>query len=130
MPSITRLNTIVKALLVPMTVVVAMGVAQPIALGEELTDEKIVQYGCSGEFDYREMTVLFFDSSPAEVVLRWRMNGADRGGIRLLRQRSAAGVRYTDGSQSFWVKGKSATYQRVMAKGAVPYKCTVLKQGS
>ena len=130
MPSITRLNAIVKALVVPMMVALSMGVAQPIALGEGLTDEKIVSYGCSGEFDYREITALFFDSSPAEVVLRWHLSDADQGGIRLLRQRSATGVLYTDGTYSFWVKGRSAIYQLVMAKGAVPYKCTVLKKGS
>jgi membrane-bound inhibitor of C-type lysozyme len=34
------------------------------------------------------------------------------GAVRLLQQRSGSGARYGDGSQTFWVKGDTATYQR------------------
>lgn len=91
-----------------------------VGLAEEVLDERRVRYGCHGEFDYREITALFFNQTPAEVILLW---GDSQGGVRLLQQRSASGARYSDGVESFWIKGDTATYKR----GGL-YQCKVIKR--
>jgi membrane-bound inhibitor of C-type lysozyme len=67
-------------------------------------------YLCKGRFDASEITAFFFNDTPSAVVL---LEG--EGATRLPRTVSASGVRYSDGEQSFWVKGDRASWQRGQA---------------
>lgn len=90
-----------------------------ISRAEELPRQLKVRYGCHGALDYRELTALFFNQAPAEVVLLF--NDGQAGAVRLLQQRSASGARYGDGVESFWIKGDTATYKR-----GGGYQCKVI----
>lgn len=67
-----------------------------------------VRYLCTGRFDATEVTALFFNSSPSEVIL---LSGSD-GAARLPQQRSGSGARYAQGDETFWIKGEQASWQR------------------
>ena len=74
-------------------------------------------YLCRGRFDAVQLTALFFNAEPREVVL---LQGEQA--IRLPQQLTADGARYASGDQSFWLKGDRATWQ----VGKAPaYACTV-----
>jgi membrane-bound inhibitor of C-type lysozyme len=64
-------------------------------------------YLCRGRFDASEITAFFFNGTPSAVVL---LEG--EGATRLPQTVSASGARYSDGDQSFWVKGDRASWQR------------------
>ena len=63
-------------------------------------------YRCRGRFDAVDLTALFFNRSPAQVVLL-----VGQTATRLPQQLSADGGRYAAGDQQFWVKGDRATWQ-------------------
>ncbi len=63
-------------------------------------------YLCRGRFDAVELTALFFNRDPAEVILL-----VGEAATRLPRQRSASGSRYGAGSQEFWIKGEQASWR-------------------
>ena len=67
-------------------------------------------YLCKGRFDASELTVFFFKGTPSAVVL---LEG--EGATRLPQTVSASGARYSDGEQSFWVKGDRASWQQGQA---------------
>jgi membrane-bound inhibitor of C-type lysozyme len=67
-------------------------------------------YLCKGRFDASELTVFFFNGTPSAVVL---LEG--EGATRLPQTVSASGARYSDGEQSFWVKGDRASWQQGQA---------------
>ncbi len=67
-------------------------------------------YLCKGRFDASEITAFFFNDTPSAVVL---LEG--EGATRLPQTVSASGARYSDGDQSFWVKGDRASWQRGQA---------------
>jgi membrane-bound inhibitor of C-type lysozyme len=66
------------------------------------------RYVCKGEFDATEVTALFFNGRPSEVVLLTGSAGASR----LLQGPSGSGARYSQGSEVSWVKGDQASWQR------------------
>jgi membrane-bound inhibitor of C-type lysozyme len=63
------------------------------------------RYLCQGRFEAVQLTALFFNAQPREVVL---LQGEQA--IRLPSQSSASGALYGAGAQSFWVKGDRATW--------------------
>ncbi|MFM7454770.1 MAG: MliC family protein [Cyanobium sp.] len=67
-------------------------------------------YLCQGRFDASAVTAFFFNGTPSAVVL---LEG--EGATRLPRAVSASGARYSDGEQSFWVKGDRASWQQGQA---------------
>ncbi len=67
-----------------------------------------VRYLCKGQFDAAEVTALFFNGRPSEVVL---LTGSE-GASRLLQGASGSGARYSQGDEVFWIKGDRATWQR------------------
>lgn len=67
-------------------------------------------YLCKGRFDASAVTAFFFNDSPRAVVL---LEG--EGATRLPQAVSASGARYSDGAQSFWVKGERASWQQGQA---------------
>lgn len=80
------------------------------ALAEDLPREQRVDYSCHGPSGHRAITALLFNQPPAEVILL-KENG-QAGAVRLLQQPAASGARYSDGDQTFWIKGDTATYTR------------------
>ena len=87
------------------------------ALAEE--PAHVVRYACHGEFDVRSIWALFFHQQPAEVIL---IHAGTHSGDRLLQRRSGSGAHYSDGDQTFWIKGESATWQR-----GGTYQCKALE---
>jgi hypothetical protein len=63
-------------------------------------------YLCSGRFDALTLTALFFNRSPAEVVLL-----VGESATRLPQRMAASGARYGSGSQEFWIKGDQASWR-------------------
>ena len=59
-------------------------------------------YLCRGRFDAVQLTALFFNAEPREVVL---LQGEQA--TRLPQQLAADGARYASGGQSFWLDRKS-----------------------
>lgn len=64
-------------------------------------------YLCKGRFDASEVTAFFFNGTPSVVVLL-----VGEGATLLPRAMSGSGARYSDGGQTFWVKGEHATLQQ------------------
>ncbi len=64
------------------------------------------RYLCSGRFDATELTALFFNRDPSEVILL-----IGETATRLPRQLSASGSRYASGAQEFWIKGEQASWR-------------------
>ena len=62
-------------------------------------------YLCRGRFDAVELTALFFNRDPSEVILL-----VGETATRLPRRLSASGSRYAAGSQEFWIKGEQASW--------------------
>ncbi len=70
---------------------------------------------CKGQADAVELTAFFFNDRPTAMVLL-----VGEGATRLFQTISASGARYSDGQQTFWVKGDQASWQQ----GAAPaYAC-------
>ena len=65
-------------------------------------------YLCLGRFDATDVTALFFNKTPGEVVLLVGSEGA----TRLPQQQAASGARYSDGNEEFWIKGDQASWRR------------------
>jgi membrane-bound inhibitor of C-type lysozyme len=108
---IHALKIVARATLAGLAAALAAGsLPGSIVRAEELPSERLVQFACHGESDHRQLTALFFNEPPAEVVLLYENGQA--GAVRLFQQRSGSGARYGDGSQTFWVKGDTAIYQR------------------
>ncbi len=63
-------------------------------------------YLCRGRFDAVELTALFFNRDPSEVILL-----VGETATRLPRRLSASGSRYAAGSQEFWIKGEQASWR-------------------
>jgi len=63
-------------------------------------------YRCLGRFDAVDVTALFFNRPPAEVVLL-----VGETATRLPQRRSADGGRYAAGAQEFWIKGDRASWR-------------------
>jgi membrane-bound inhibitor of C-type lysozyme len=63
-------------------------------------------YLCRGRFDAVELTALFFNRDPSEVILL-----VGETATRLPRQLSASGSRYGGGNQEFWIKGEQASWR-------------------
>jgi membrane-bound inhibitor of C-type lysozyme len=63
------------------------------------------RYLCRGRFDAVELTALFFNSEPGEVILL-----VGEMATRLPRRLAASGSRYAAGGQEFWIKGETATW--------------------
>ena len=70
------------------------------------------RYLCLGRFDATDVTALFFNKAPGEVVLLVGSEGA----TRLRQQQAASGARYGDGDEEFWIKGDQATWTRGRAR--------------
>lgn len=86
----------------------ALLVALPVASrGEEGLR---ADYLCKGHFDASEVTAFFFNGTPDVVVLL-----VGEGATLLPRAMSGSGARYSDGGQTFWVKGERATWQQGQA---------------
>jgi membrane-bound inhibitor of C-type lysozyme len=76
------------------------------APGPEAEQAIRASYQCRGRFDAVELTALFFNRDPAEVILL-----VGETATRLPRQRSASGSRYGAGDQEFWIKGEEASWR-------------------
>ena len=63
-------------------------------------------YRCLGRFDALDVTALFFNRPPAELVLL-----VGETATRLPQQRSADGGRYATGDQEFSIKGERASWR-------------------
>ena len=63
-------------------------------------------FRCLGRFDAVDVTALFFNSAPSELVLL-----VGETATRLPQQLSADGGRYAAGDQEFWIKGDHATWR-------------------
>lgn len=74
-------------------------------------------YLCRGRFDAVELTALFFNRDPSEVILL-----VGETATRLPRQLAASGSRYAAGSQEFWIKGEEASW-RLGAHPAATMQC-------
>lgn len=83
------------------------GLAGPAAAASQEAEQAIrATYLCRGRFDATELTALFFNRDPAEVVLL-----VGETATRLPRQLSASGSRYAGGNQEFWIKGEQASWR-------------------
>jgi membrane-bound inhibitor of C-type lysozyme len=89
--------------------------AAAVALGASIAAARVVRaepgiradYLCKGRFDAAELTAFFFNAAPSAVVLL-----VGEGATRLPQAISASGARYSDGRQTFWVKGDRASWQQ------------------
>jgi membrane-bound inhibitor of C-type lysozyme len=80
----------------------------PLLLALPLRAEQALraEYRCLGRFDATDVTALFFDQAPAEVVL---LVGSTA--TRLPQAIAASGSRYAAGDQEFWIKGDQASWR-------------------
>lgn len=76
------------------------------------------RYLCTGRFDAVELTALFFNEDPSEVILL-----VGETATRLPRQLAASGSRYAGGDQEFWIKGERARW-RLGPHPAAKMECT------
>lgn len=67
-------------------------------------------YLCQGRLGATALTAFFFNDAPSAVVLL-----VGEGATRLPQAISASGARYSDGRDSFWIKGDRATWQQGQA---------------
>jgi membrane-bound inhibitor of C-type lysozyme len=72
-------------------------------------------YRCLGRFDAVDVTALFFNQAPAELVLL-----VGETATRLPQRRAADGGRYGAGNQEFWIKGDQASWRQ---GSAPPMRC-------
>lgn len=64
------------------------------------------EYRCLGRFDATDVTALFFNQAPAEVVLL-----VGTTATRLPQALAASGSRYAASDQEFWLKGDQASWR-------------------
>lgn len=96
--------------------VLAWASAQPVvAVAAEADTALRVAYRCEGRFDAVDLTALFFNQAPPEVVLL-----VGESATRLPQQIAASGARYAAGDQAFWIKGDQAVW--TLGKAA-PMRC-------
>lgn len=76
-----------------------------------------VSYLCRGRFDAVELQALFFNRTPAEVVLL-----VGESALRLPRLPAADGSRYGAGGSEFWIRGDQASW-RLGAHPAATMQC-------
>lgn len=89
-----------------------------VGAGAGRADEAIrADYLCKGRFDATPVTAFFFNQTPREVVLV-----VGESARRLPQAMSASGARYASGTENFWLKGDSATWQLGKAPA---YQCNV-----
>jgi len=89
------------------TLLAATAALMPAASGR--AEEAIrARYVCKGALEATEVTALFFNGQPSEVVLLSGSAGANR----LLQGPSGSGARYSEGDEVFWIKGDQASWQR------------------
>lgn len=98
----------------------ALATSLATALAAPLRAEPAIraEYLCKGRFDAVPVTALFFKGQPSELVL---LEG--QTALRLPQALSASGARYSDGQQTFWVKGDQASWQRGQAPA---YACDAI----
>ena len=72
-------------------------------------------YSCLGQFDATDVTALFFNQAPAEVVLL-----VGTTATRLPQAMAASGSRYAAGDQEFWIKGDQVSWR---LESAPPMRC-------
>lgn len=108
-----------------LSLVAALGLGLPAGLAappppasQEAEQAIRASYLCRGRFDATELTALFFNRDPAEVVLL-----VGETATRLPRQLSGSGSRYAEGDQEFWIKGEQASW-RLGAHPATVLRCT------
>lgn len=84
------------------------GAPQPTRAAAAAEAEQAIRatYLCRGRFDAVELTALFFNREPSEVILL-----VGETATRLPRQLAASGSRYASGSQEFWIKGDAASWR-------------------
>lgn len=95
--------------LLPVLTALGLGLSQiPLRAAAETDAEQAIRatYLCRGRFDAVELTALFFNREPSEVILL-----VGETATRLPRQLSASGSRYAGGSQEFWIKGDQASWR-------------------
>lgn len=103
------------------TLLLALGSAHPplqAATAPEPEPAIRSSYLCRSRFDAVELTALFFNRDPSEVILL-----VGETATRLPRQRSGSGSRYAGGSQEFWIKGDQASW-RLGPHPAATMQCT------
>ena len=96
------------------------GAATPLQAAPTPEPEQAIRasYLCRGRLDATELTALFFNRDPAEVVLL-----VGEMATRLPRLIAASGARYGGGSQEFWIKGDQASW-RLGPHPAATMQCT------
>jgi hypothetical protein len=92
-----------------------MALGQPLCASAEPTAQSPAQasaeqairarYRCRGRFDAVDVTALFFNRVPAELVLL-----VGETATRLPQLRAASGARYGGADQEFWIKGDRAVW--------------------
>jgi len=80
------------------------------------------EYRCLGRFEATDLTALFFNQAPAEVVLLVAATAT-----RLPQGLAASGSRYAAGDQEFWVKGDQASWR---LGSAPPLRCGPLPKAT
>lgn len=80
----------------------------PVRAATEPEAEQAIRatYLCRGRFDAVELTALFFNRDPSEVILL-----VGETATRLPRRLAASGSRYAGGNQEFWIKGDQASWR-------------------
>ncbi|WP_411868706.1 MliC family protein [Vulcanococcus limneticus] len=73
------------------------------------------EYRCLGRGAATDVTALFFNQAPAEVVLL-----VGDTATRLPQALAASGSRYAAGDQEFWIKGDQASWRQ---GSAAPMAC-------
>ena len=79
-----------------------------VTAAEPLEPEQAIRasYRCLGRFDAVDVTALFFNRAPAEVILV-----VGETATRLPQLPSASGARYGAADQEFWIKGDRASWR-------------------
>lgn len=95
----------------PVLAALAVGLGAPGAVRAEPGIR--ADYLCKGRFDATPLTAFFFNGAPSAVVLL-----VGEQATRLPQAISASGGRYSDGSQTFWIKGDRASWQQGQAPAA------------
>jgi len=80
---------------------------QPLLAAPPAAAEQAIRasYRCLGRFDAMDVTALFFNRPPAELVLLMGETAT-----RLPQLRAASGSRYGSADQQFWIKGDRAIW--------------------
>ena len=95
------------------------GAATPTHAADAAEAEQAIRatYLCRGRLNAVELTALFFNREPSEVILL-----VGETATRLPRQLSGSGSRYASGNQEFWIKGEEASW-RLGSHPAATMRC-------